>query len=206
MPPSSDDLLNELNKRVFYLEQEIKSLKSQQIFIPNGINGTPLSATLNADAAAQNGYTEVEYIPPSAMVLPLGKISQIRITFQSGVAEGWIITNAYLGHASGIGNAYDFSTTPTQITFGGFGTVSIPINTQYVSDWISFSYNKTSALLISFYTGGGVGADTIRYISGISGIDHYYKLANEAAVVDKSGYSLSSGTLTGIAKIEMNGF
>lgn len=168
--------------------------------------GTNLTLTLNTDADAQNGQTHVERVAAAALTLPSGVITQMRITWEAGSTEQVTITNAYIGHRAGAGDAYDFAATPVQLLFSGLASVTIPAGTLQACDLASFAYNKTSDLLIAYYMGGGTGADMVRYASGLGGnYDHFNKAANDAATVDKTGYGTSAGVST-IKKIESNGF
>ena len=169
-------------------------------------NGTLLTQTLNTNADGQNGQTHVERVAAAAMTLPSGAITQVRVRFEAGSTEQLTITNAYVGHRAGAGDAYDFSTTPVQLLFSGAANVTIPAGTTQWSDWASFAYNKTSDMLVAYYMGGGTGADMDRYVSGLSAnYDHFNKAANDAATVDKTGYGTSSGVST-IKGIESDGF
>jgi len=162
--------------------------------------------TLTTDSDGNNGYTNVQRFEVAALTLPTGTITKLRFTVVAGAAQQLTITNMYVGHAAASGDAYDFSATPTQVTFSGSGSVTIPAGETVTSDWITFSYNKTSALLVAYYTAGGTGADTIRYKASVSNVNNYYKAAaNEAATVDKTGYTTQSGYLVAINQVESDG-
>lgn len=168
--------------------------------------GTMRQEVLNADAGGQNGFTQVQRFEVAGLTLPPNGITMVRFTFQAGAAEGLIITNAYVGHAAAAGDAYDFDTTPTQITFGGLAFATIAAGGVVVSDWIYFAYNKTSALLVAYYIGGGTSDDTIRYKTGLANVNHYSKAANDAATVNKTGYATNAGYVVGVQKVESDGF
>lgn len=168
---------------------------------------TNLSVTLTGNDNVNNGLTMVQRFETAALTMPPGTISQMRFTFQAAAAEGFTVTNAYVGHAAGSGDAYDFSTTPVQILWGGSGSKAIAAGTEELSDWVSFSYDKTSPLLIAFYFGGGTSVDAPKFITGLgTNYARYYKTANDAATVNKTGYTgPDSGYLIGINKIESDG-
>lgn len=163
---------------------------------------TIFSQALDSDAGAQNGYTIVMNFAVAALTLPSKGIARIRATFEGGSVEGLTITNAYVGHAAAAGDAYDFSATPVQLLFAGSASKVIGAGQTAISDWADFPYDKTSALLIAFYQGGGVGSDTARYKAAVANVTQYYKLANDAATVNKTGYS-SVAQLDVINKIEV---
>ena len=165
---------------------------------------TLYSQALDTDVNGFNGETLVQKWAIAALTMPSGAISQIRFTFEAGAGEATTITNAYVGHAAGAGDAYDFSATPVQILWAGAGTKAISAGATAVSDWAVFAYNKTSPLLVAFYIGGGVSVDTIREKTGLgANIVLYEKVANDAATVDKTGYGSNSGFLGAINKIEV---
>lgn len=163
------------------------------------------SQALDANNASLNGNTFVARLEVAALTLPSSPIIQMRCRFEAAsITEGLIITNAYIGHAAAAGDAYDFLATPVQLLFSGAADISIGIGATATSDWASFAYNKTSALLISYYVGGGTGQDSAREKTGLGGnITRYLKAANDAATVDKTGYSTAGGTLTGLNQVEV---
>ncbi len=166
---------------------------------------TIYSATLTSNSNAENGRCYVESFAAAGLSLPAGSIARIRCTFQPSATEGTTITNAYIGHRAGSGDAYDFSDTPVQLLFSGGASGVTSAGTDITTDFANFVYNKTSDLLIAFYLGGGSSSDSIKYTaSGIANVETYYKDANEAAVVNKSGFTQAgSGQLVGINKIEV---
>lgn len=164
---------------------------------------TAFSVTLDTDGDGLNGFTIVVGFAVAALTLPAGNITRVRFTFRAGNAQALTVTNAYVGHAAGSGDAYDFSTTPVQILWGGSGTKAIAANTEEVSDWVTFAYNKTSALLVAYYLGGGTSVDMARYKNSVSNVTDYNKAANDAATVNKTGYT-STALCRAINKIEVD--
>ena len=162
------------------------------------------SNTLDADSSGWNGYTLVMRFETALLTMPSGSITQVRFKFEGGAAEGMDISSAYVGHAAGTGDAYDFAATPVQLLWAGSGSKSIGAGATATTDWASFAYNKTSALLVALYS--GAAADTFRKRDSVTNATLYYKNANEPATVDKTGYSSSATTLIGINKIEADGF
>jgi len=112
----------------------------------------------------------------------------------------------YIGHRAGSGDPYDFSTTPAQALFGGSASKVIAAGTTEWSDWVTFSYNKSDDFLASFYCNGGASSDAASYNSALTGASDYEKTANDAATVDKTGYSSNSDVLALIDTIESDGF
>lgn len=170
--------------------------------------GTLFSQTLNANNASLNGLTIVQRFEIAALTIPPRPVTMIRARWEAAsITEGLIVTNAYVEHAAGAGDNYDFKTTPSQFLFSGAANVSIGIGATAWSDWLTFSYDGITPLLIAWYVGGGTGQDSAREITGIgSNIIRYTKTANDAATVNKTGYATVSGALLGINAIETNGF
>lgn len=170
---------------------------------------TAFSVTLDTDGDGLNGFTIVVGFAVAALTIPSGNISRVRFTLRAGNTQGLTITNAYVGHAAGAGDAYDFAATPVQLLWGGSGTKAIAANTEEVTDWATFAYNKTSALLVAYYLGGGTTVDMARYKNSVSNVTDYNKTANDAATVNKTGYA-STALCRAINKIEFdvedNGF
>ena len=161
------------------------------------------SQALDADGDSQNGITHVVIFAVASLTIPVGGITQVRVTFEAGSTEACTITNAYIGHAAASGDVYDFLATPAQFLFGGATSKAVTAGTSFTSDFVNFKYNKTSALLISFYCGGGSSSDMIRRKGTVTNVTHYTKTANDAATVDKTGYTVSAVNLVGINKIEV---
>jgi hypothetical protein len=159
--------------------------------------------TVNTDENGYNGFTFVMSFAVAGLTLPAGAITQIRFTFQAGSTEALTITNAYVEHVAGAGDAYDFAATPVQLLWAGAASKVITANTNATTDWANFHYNKTSDLLCAFYMGGGVGSDMSRYKTAVSNVSRYNKSANDAATVNKTGYTLNVGILDSIIKIEV---
>lgn len=164
---------------------------------------TSFNVALDTDANGQDGYTHVQSFAVAGLTLPGWSIAKVRITFEAGAAEGLTITNAYIGHAAGAGDAYDFAAAPVQLLFAGGASKAIALGATALTDWASFVYNKTSALLVAFYTAGGAGADTKRLKNAVPNTTYYYKLANDAATINKTGYN-TNASLNAINKIEVS--
>lgn len=164
---------------------------------------TLFSQALDSNDGGLNTDTYVFRFEAAALTMPSAAISQIRVTFEAGTTEAGTITNAYIEHAAAAGDSYDFATTPVQLLVSGGGTIAIPISSTVTTDWANFVYDKTSALLIAIYMGSGTSTDTLRSKAGLSNITRYTKTANDAATVNKTGYSSTAGSLYGINQIEV---
>jgi len=174
--------------------------------IPASEIGTLFSVALTLDSDGWSGYTGVERIAASAMTLPSGSITKVRFRLVAAASEGITIGNAYVGHRAGSGDEYDFSAAPVQVLFGGSAGVTISAGSTKTSDWATFSYNKTSDLLFAFYCSGSGSSDAPKYASGITDVADYEKIANDAATVNKTGYSTNTGYITLVDLVECDGF
>lgn len=164
---------------------------------------TLYTQALDANTGGWNNYTVVMRFAPAALTLPTAPILRIRFTFEAATTEGFQIGAAYVGHRAGAGDAYDFSTTPVQILFGGSGGVTISTSSTSTSDWATFAYDKTSDLLVAWYFNSTT--DSPRAKTGLSNIYNYDNGAggNSASTVNKSGFSVTNGRQLGINKIEV---
>lgn len=167
------------------------------------MSDTLFSQALNVDDNGFIGLTVVQWFAVAALTIPPNTILRSRVRFEaSSVTEGFNIANAYIGHAAGSGDAYDFLETPVQLLFSGAANVNIGIGATATSDWANFAYNKTSPLIVSYAITSTT--DSPRDRSGLgSNIVRYVKAANEAALVNKTGYTTASGQLTSVNLIEV---
>lgn len=182
------------------IQQVLLALKS------GTANGTLFTVTLNSDSNGWNSFTGVIRVQASAMTLPSGGITQVRLKLRAGSSEGFTVTNMYIGHRAAAGDAYDFATTPVQVLFGGSASKVIAAGTTEWSDWASFAYNKTDDLLGAFYCAGGSSSDMLRYALSVTGAEKYDKVANDAATVNKTGYSNIAVYVGLIDTIESDGY
>jgi len=168
------------------------------------VSDTIFAQTLNTNGDGQNGFTRVAGFAVAALTLPPGNIARVRFTLQAGTTQAITLSGAHVGHAAAAGDAYDFLATPVQLLFAGSGSKVIAANTSEVTDWATFAYNKTSALLMAWNCNGGTGSDMARYASSVSNVTDYFKAAvNEPATVNKTGYTAQGGICILVNKIEV---
>ena len=170
--------------------------------------GTVRTDALTGSTGGNATVTFRHQFAAAGLTAPSGTVTQTRVTFHAGTTAGenLTITDAYIGH-KGAGDAYDFAATPVQITFdGGNAGVTITTDTTKVSDAVNFAWDKTSDIVIStFYNTSG--ADACKNLTGLSNVNQYTKVANDAATVDATGYSgPTAGRIEAITKIETDGF
>jgi hypothetical protein len=116
--------------------------------------------------------------------------AKIRITLKAGSTGGFITDACYIGHAAASGDAYDFESTPTQVTFGGGNAgATVAINTTVLSDEITFTLQNSKALVVAIHFGT---SGVIARASSQTGWQAYNKSANDASTVDATGYTTSN--------------
>ena len=186
--------------------ENIIGLSNPRVFVPEEgtVPFTLLSSTLNADSTGWSGFTLVMRMETVALNLPPGVVTMMRVTFEASAAEPANIFHAYIGHAAAAGDAYDYLSTPVQLFWNGASTKTIAAGEQAVSDWAPFAYNKTSALIVSWYMQVSV-EDGMRKLDGVASVNLYFRNANDAATVNKNAYTPSANTLLGIKMIESDG-
>ena len=146
---------------------------------------TAWSETVSVESGSTfAGYTLVQVIPSSKITLTGG--TQVRVRFKSG-SGGYAITKCYIGEGASSGDAYDFATTPTQLTFsGGSAGFTIGASTTIKSDdGISFSIPSGKNICVSWYEATGypqMYANPGGYTAGWN-----YVAGDSAATVDKTG-------------------
>lgn len=151
--------------------------------------GTLFSLSLPTSGGGFSGVTAVDSIQASAMTLPSGNIIKLRFRLEASASESFTVTNMYIEHRASSGDAYDFAATPTQVLFAGSSSKVIAAGTSEWSDWVNFSYNKIDDLLAAIYCGGGSSSDGVKYKTSVTGASEYEKTANDAATVNKTGYT-----------------
>lgn len=111
---------------------------------------------------------------------------RVRVRIKAGTNSALVVTGVYFGQQAAAGDAYDFATTPTQITFSGAAGVTIPVGTGVWSDWVSFALDQTEGHILSLGASGGSwsGAAGTRLLT-------YYTLGAHASAgtVNVTGYT-----------------
>ncbi len=154
---------------------------------------TVFSATLSGDVN-NVGYTSREVIPNAQLTDPTGTLW--RFTFRSGDANGVTIDKAYVGSRAAAGDAYDVDSF-TQILFGAAAYFSVAPATDKLSDEVAFTLTAGRDLVISFYSSSGRSSSQT-----ISSVTDYYKLGDDAATANTSGYTGNNNYFQGVRLIE----
>lgn len=122
-----------------------------------------------------------------------GASTSVRLTFSARTSggNGVNIAKAYVGQRASGGNGWDFSATPTPITFAGSSTATIPVGGNVVSDAIPVSLSGTADLIVSVYFPSTPATDLPSANPG--NFLSYFKSGDDAVVVAPSGYTPQSG-------------
>jgi|GEM_PF-484003 len=154
-------------------------------------------------AAGANGLNVRNVIDGSLLTRTGNKV---KLTFKSATSgsQNFIIDKCYIGKQASSGDAYDFASAPTQVTFNGGSagfTISNGGNT-LTSDEIVFDFDG-SDIIVSFHTVSNTGEGFSVKTAASSAMQAYYKSASDdSGTVNASGYSDMSRDLAGLTKIE----
>ncbi|MGM5087520.1 hypothetical protein E0H64_17640 [Rhizobium leguminosarum bv. viciae] len=145
---------------------------------------TTASASLGVNGTGF-GSTTVRQTIAAANLANIGG-SKVRLTFRAGTGSA-AIDNVYIGHKAASGDAYDFESTPTQITFsGGSAGATVATNSTLLSDEIAFTIQSGKDLIVAIDF--GAAAVVSRGLTQ-TGWQAYRKSANDASTVNATGYS-----------------
>jgi hypothetical protein len=127
--------------------------------------------------------------------------NSVKIKFKHPfTSSSTFISSAYIGVKKEDTDAFDFGATPTQVTFGGNGAVTLLADDGYTtSDTIAFPIAVGTDYLIAFHTNTGSWAP--RLSGGVAPNQYYRTAADESAVVDVTGYG-SLADIRSVASIE----
>lgn len=169
---------------------------------------TIFQQTLNTDSYNTFWGSTIRQLIPASLFTPLGGISKIRITFQSGATYPFKVDNGIRIQEKGAGDVYDFSTTPVSITHST-GTAAWNIATGsnlLTSDEITFALDTSKDYVWSFDTGGDAGVNFgAKGLVTLTGARTFSLGSSDGATVDTSGYTErtgAQGALCAIQKIE----
>lgn len=137
------------------------------------------------------GYTMRMVV--DASILPAA--SKLRLTLQSFAgAGGFTVKNMYVGIKAAAGDAYDFAATPLQVTFNsGSAGVTVANGDNIVSDPVNLAVSDAQSIVISVaFVDAGTALSSVATRPTQAGWAGFYKLADDAATVDATGYTTGS--------------
>lgn len=165
---------------------------------------TSLLQTLNLNDPGWSNAT-LRIVVPDTIISTSGSL--VRVTLQSGSGNSCALSEVWIGEQATSGDAYDMKAStpaPAQFLFSGSANITIPANSQVVSDALTFAIDETKTYVFGFY----ITAGDIRYKSSVTGtLSKYYTGGNEAGTANATtGYSnigAGTGVLSLVAQIEV---
>jgi len=182
-----------LNVTAFAVDSgvSLSSLHPQQRRIYTNASGPQIIAAqpITSNQGALGGNTWRNIIPASFF---FQDATTVRITIKAEASSAIQVDEMWIGHPSGVGDAYDFDGNQVQILFNtGNAGFSIAGGASQDSDDISFNLDHTKPLIVSFYLPASPG--NASFDGTISGASNYYKSGNDAATEDATGYTVHTG-------------
>lgn len=175
----------DLSENEVWSEGQYEPEATASVARANTLGGTTLSFT---------GHTIVNRIG-SALILATGGEGGVTISIKAQAGAGTTVGKAYIGHKAASGDAYDFETTPVQILFGGSASKALAAGESAVSDKAAFIIESGKDVLVALYITGANHAKQ----GATADLYTYYKGGDDAATVNKSGYtedSAANGAVT----------
>jgi hypothetical protein len=159
------------------------------------------AATMNSGDSGYNGVTLRQVIQAAGIANTGG--SKVRVTLQASPVFSFTIDGIYIGHAAASGDPYDFESTPTQLFFGGSAGIGpVAVNAAAVTDEAVFTVQASKALIVSMHFSATSYA-SVQFPNTTTDWQVYIRTANDAAVVNTSGYSTQTGIKASmVSKIE----
>ncbi len=127
--------------------------------------------------------------------------SKFRLTVSAPPDAPLTIGKMYVGRKAPSGDSYDFETTPLPVLFSGAASVTIPAGGFVVSDEVVLELSGLSGLVVSCYFAATPAARIP--IGSQAGMSYTYKVGDDAATVNASGYSTVAGGAALIRRLEV---
>lgn len=159
-----------------------------------------LSTLTGTDVTGFSGYTVVSKILLAENIVG-GE--RVRLSLRAPNSANGSVSAVYFGEAATTGNAYNFASTPKQITFGGKTGLTLTAKKVFTSDPVIVDFNPGKSHIVAM----NVNASTIlrgTAPAGVRQIVSYYKAAtSEAGTVSKaSGYTSQANAVYSLLTIE----
>lgn len=162
-----------------------------------------LTSVMNASFGNINGCTVRTVINALEMTnIPILNISKVRLTLKASTDENLVINNMYIGQTITGCTALNLH----QVKVTGASAFTINTNSELITDWIPFSWNKTSPIVLSFYSNGGNNSDKVPANYNNANAISWLKTGNDSATLAPIGFTQYAGYLSLITKLEMDGF
>lgn len=143
------------------------------------------------DGTFTANYTLVQKYQP-AQIVATGNYIQLVVRGPLTAGTTTVISNTYIGKPATSGDAWDFTSSPTRVTWSGSNSITLETGQYYSSDVITYTLDDVPTI-IAFDIASG---STARYRSGLnsSNVTLYYKSGvAEAGTVDKGASYIALG-------------
>lgn len=176
-----------------------------------GLIAPVFTKTLTGDSDAWSNLTMRIVIPHAQFnaAVPRGIPQLARVTFQAGNSEGVQINDAWIGNKALTGDAYDFADAK-QLLNEANGTGVMAISAGQQGKMVGSLQYAGAGIVISAFFNSASLFDMQRVLVPATGIDGYFKAANDASTLNATGYTLgNSGAgniIWGVNGVEMDGF
>ena len=175
----------------------------QQALIASGGGHVPAWRTIVdlTPAGSSSGWTGYTLRHVYSTALIAGAATKARMTFRAHPTVSTVVDKIYMQAQAASGDAYDYSTTPIQVTVsGGSTSFTLTAGSELLSDEITITIGASEGLVIApHFTASGIAT-----FSGSPSGNAYYKNADDVTTVNASGYTLSGGGLL-VRKLEVFG-
>ncbi len=182
-----------LYRRSFTLSRASGSVSNYQMRLLVGESSGSFSSEVYSNNttwdALNTGWsnTTARYIFPGSDII--GSANHIKIKLTRYTSD-WSFSKMYIGEKATSGDAYDFASTPRQVTFSSGQAGGTVTSSGLTSDPIPFRVDKHKDYIISIYFSSY--SEPPKKDTAASGYALYYKEGDDAATVDASGYSASA--------------
>lgn len=132
--------------------------------------------------------------------------SKVRITVDSTSSTGVTLQKMYIGRQASSGDAWDYASAPTQVTWdgGNSGFTLQNISSGKTSDEITFEVDETLNYIISFRLTSVAGTNISSETTVGTGTQTYFKATvDEVATVNVTGYTTHTDDMIFISQIEV---
>ena len=137
----------------------------------------------------------------AALTVPSLTVAKVRVKIKASASEGIEVNPIYIGQQASSGDAWDFNgATKVQITNGG-PSISASTGATQWSDWVPFTWDKTSKLVVSYYVPNNTATDMVAKAANAN-VNSWYKYGNDAATDNATGYTSAGSGAPLIEEIE----
>jgi len=126
---------------------------------------------------------------------------RVRVTFESGAAEGASVDNVSIVERSG--STANGTETPTELLFSGSSGFSITANTTITSDWLVFDIDETKDYIIIIDFSSNASADAMK-TQTTSGISYFKSSSNSYDQQSVTGYGETDPRTVGVKQLDVS--